>query len=441
MAIYHCSVKNISRSGGKSAVASASYRAGEKLEDRETGLTHDYTHKTEVAYSEIILCENAPREYQDRETLWNAVEEVEKQSNARLAREWEVALPHELTLEQSKELVRGYAQSLADEGMCVDVNIHWKEGNHHAHIMGTTRPIKENGEWGQKEKKAYKLDENGQKIPQIDPQTGEQKIGARGRKMWQRETVEANDWNKTEKVEEWRERWAEHCNRYLEKEQQIDHRSFERQGIERIPTIHEGYVARQMEEKGQTAERCEINRDINAANTQLSALEHQQNLFTRLLEQLKERVKEALNERLQRLRTARATDEPVGRNADGNRPVQADHSRPAERSVEERLSALRSARASGNPEQREQLTQQPVGTGETVGELLRSISAERSNQRAEERQSAEVRDDKVSQRENRDAVRERQRAEAERRAKAEEQRIAKERAERKARSQSHGISR
>lgn len=441
MAIYHCSIKNISRSSGKSAVASASYRAGEKLEDRETGLTHDYTHKTEVAYSEIILCENAPREYQDRETLWNAVEEVEKQSNARLAREWEVALPHELTLEQSKELVRGYAQSLADEGMCVDVNIHWKEGNHHAHIMGTTRPIKENGEWGQKEKKAYKLDENGQKIPQIDPQTGEQKIGARGRKMWQRETVEANDWNKTEKVEEWRERWAEHCNRYLEKEQQIDHRSFERQGIERIPTIHEGYVARQMEEKGQTAERCEINRDINAANIQLSALEHQQNLFTRLLEQLKERVREALNERLQRLRTARATNEPVGRNADGNRPVQADHSRPAERSVEERLSALRSARASGNPEQREQLTQQPVGTGETVGELLRSISAERSNQRAEERQSAEVRDDKVSQRENRDAVRERQRAEAERRAKAEEQRIAKERAERKARSQSHGLSR
>lgn len=122
MAIYHCSVKNISRSGGKSAVASASYRAGEKLEDRETGLTHDYTNKSEVAYSEIFLCENAPSEYQDRENLWNAVEEVEKQSNARLAREWEVALPNELTLEQGKELVRGYVQSLADEGMCVDAN-------------------------------------------------------------------------------------------------------------------------------------------------------------------------------------------------------------------------------------------------------------------------------------------------------------------------------
>lgn len=451
MAIYHCSVKNISRSGGKSAVASASYRAGEKLEDRETGLTHDYTNKKEVAYSEIILCENAPREYQDRETLWNAVEEVEKQSNARLAREWEVALPNELTLDQSKELVRGFAQSLADEGMCVDVNIHWKDGNHHAHIMGTTRPIKENGEWGQKEKKAYKLDENGQKIPQIDPKTGEQKIGARGRKMWERETVEANDWNRTEKVEEWRERWAEHCNRYLKKEQQIDHRSFERQGIERIPTIHEGHVARELEQKGQTSERCEMNRDIMAANAQLSALEHQQSLFTRLLEQLREKLKEAINERLQRLRTARTADEPVGRNADGNRPVQADHSRPAEQSVEERLSALRSARASGNAEQREQpntvrvskreeeifsrsiqlgTAEQATGIGETVGELLASARAGIDSATAKEQNSGASRADREAERERLNLARERE-------AKAREQQLAKERAERKARSHSY----
>lgn len=459
MAIYHCSVKNISRSGGKSAVASASYRAGEKLEDRETGLTHDYTHKTEVVCSEIILCENAPREYQDREILWNAVEEVEKQSNARLAREWEVALPNELTLEQSKELVRGYAQSLADEGMCVDCNIHWKDGNHHAHIMGTTRPIKENGEWGQKEKKAYKLDENGQKIPQIDPKTGEQKVRVRKgkgeEKLWERETVEANDWNKSEKVEEWRERWAEHCNRYLEKEQQIDHRSFERQGIERIPTIHEGYVARDMEKKGQTAERCEINRDINAANIQLSALEHQQSLFTRLLEQLKEKVKEALNERLQRLRTARTTDEPVGRNADGNRTVQTNNSRPAEGSVAERLASLRSSRASGELQQETEKntvrinehekevfarslelgeSQQPVGTGETVGELLASARAGIDSATAKEQDSGASRAD-------REAERERLNLERERQAKAREQQLAKERAERKARSRSYGIER
>lgn len=273
MAIYHCSVKNISRSGGKSAVASASYRAGEKLEDRETGLTHDYTNKSEVAYSEIFLCENAPSEYQDRETLWNAVEEVEKQSNARLAREWEVALPNELTLEQGKELVRGYAQSLADEGMCVDANIHWKDGNHHAHIMGTTRPIKENGEWGQKEKKVYALDEFGNKIPVIDPETGEQKIGARGRRIWKRVTVAANDLNAKENVEKWRKMWSEHCNAYLEPEQQIDHRSYERQGKKDvIPTIHEGYAAREMEKRGKLAERCEINREIAAANRDIKAI-------------------------------------------------------------------------------------------------------------------------------------------------------------------------
>ena len=486
MAIFHCSIKNISRSGGKSAVASAAYRAGEKLQDRETGLMHDYTRKNEVVYSEIFLCKNAPVEYQDRGTLWNAVEEIEKQSNARLAREWEVAIPNEISFEESKELVRGYAQSLANEGMCVDANIHWKAGNHHAHIMGTTRPIKENGEWGQKEKKAYKLDENGQKIPQIDEKTGKQKIGARGRKIWQREIVEANDWNKKEKVEEWRDRWAEHCNRYLGKEQQIDHRSFERQGIERLPTIHEGYVARQMEEKGQRAERCEINRGTMTANAQLDALEHQQNLLTRLLEQLKEKVKETLNERFRRLRTARADDDPAGRNAGGNRPIRANNSQFAGRSVAERLADLRSSQSGRKLErtgggageadtkaiirearigidssrareensgtgrntvridqhEKEIFTrslelgeaQQPAGTGEAVGELLRSITAERSNQRSSERQSAEVRDYKVSQRENRDTVRERQRAEAERRAEAEEQGIAKDGAESQART-------
>lgn len=273
MAIYHCSVKNISRSGGKSAVASASYRAGEKLEDRETGLTHDYTNKSEVAYSEIFLCENAPSEYQDRETLWNAVEEVEKQSNARLAREWEVALPNELTLEQGKELVRGFAQSLADEGMCVDAAIHLKVGNPHAHLMCTTRKIKADGTWDQKEKKVYALDEFGNKIPVIDQETREQKIGARGRRIWKRVTVAANDLNAKENVEKWRKMWSEHCNAYLEPEQQIDHRSYERQGKKDvIPTIHEGYAAREMEKRGKLAERCEINREIAAANRDIKAI-------------------------------------------------------------------------------------------------------------------------------------------------------------------------
>lgn len=266
MAIYHCSIKNISRSKGKSAVAAAAYRAAEKIKDDETGLTHNYTKKSEVIYSEIILPENAPTEYKDRSKLWNEVQKTETQSNARLAREWEIALPNELDLEQSKELVQEFAKSLAAEGMCIDVAIHWKNGNHHAHILGTTRPIDKNGKWGQKEKKAYKLDAEGKKVPVIDTKTGKQKIGARGRKMWQRETVAANNWNKREKVEEWRKRWADYCNKYLSKEQQLDYRSYERQGLEQLPTVHEGYAARQMESIGKVSDLCQLNRDIKRYN-------------------------------------------------------------------------------------------------------------------------------------------------------------------------------
>lgn len=268
MAIYHCSIKNISRSDGKSAVASASYRAGEKLLDAELGKYFDYSSKDNVVHSEIILCENAPKEYQNREKLWNEVQKAEKAKDSRLAREWEVAIPNELSLDEAKELTNGFAQTLADEGMCVDYSIHWKEGNHHAHIMGTTRAILESGEWAPKSRKVYDLDENGQKIPLIDKKTGEQKIDKQNRKQWKNHKDDYTDWNKTEKIEEWRGRWAEQCNRYLEKEQQIDHRSYKRQGIEQIPTIHEGYVARQMERKGELSELCQINREIAIENTE-----------------------------------------------------------------------------------------------------------------------------------------------------------------------------
>lgn len=251
MAIYHCSVKNISRSSGRSAVACAAYRSGEELEDLETGITHDYRKKTGIAFTEIFLCKNAPEKFQNREELWNEVEKIEKAADARLAREIEVAIPRELSLEEMKNLVAGYAKVLTEEGMCVDAAIHLKVGNPHAHLMCTTRKIKADGTWDQKEKKVYALDESGNKIPVIDPETGEQKIGARGRRIWKRVTVAANDLNAKENVEKWRKMWSEHCNAYLEPEQQIDHRSYERQGKkDMIPTIHEGYAAREMEKEG-----------------------------------------------------------------------------------------------------------------------------------------------------------------------------------------------
>lgn len=273
MSIYHCSIKNISRSSGRSAVACAAYRSGEELEDLETGITHDYRKKTGIAFAEIFLCKNAPERFQNREELWNEVEKIEKAADARLAREIEVAIPRELSLEEMKNLVAGYAKMLTEEGMCVDAAIHLKVGNPHAHLMCTTRKIKADGTWDQKEKKVYALDEFGNKIPVIDQETREQKIGARGRRIWKRVTVAANDLNAKENVEKWRKMWSEHCNAYLEPEQQIDHRSYERQGKkDMIPTIHEGYAAREMEKRGQLAERCEMNREIAAANRDIKAI-------------------------------------------------------------------------------------------------------------------------------------------------------------------------
>lgn len=280
MAIYHCRISNIGRSNGRSAVAAAAYRSGEKLEDEEQGITHDYTKKQGVVYSNIALCENAPEEYQNRATLWNAVQEKETAKDARLAREWECSIPNELDLEQAKKLCDKFAKSLAQEGMCVDYSIHWNEkdeekgrteDNHHCHFMGTTRSIDESGKWTAKSKKVYDLDENGEKIPVIDKKTGQQKVDKSNRKQWKNHKEDYNDWNRPEKVEEWRARWANCCNEALEEaqiEERVDHRSYTRQGVDRQPTVHEGTAARQIEARGGVSETMQLNRDIREYNRQ-----------------------------------------------------------------------------------------------------------------------------------------------------------------------------
>lgn len=273
MAIYHCSIKIISRGKGRSAVACAAYRSGTKLTDLATGKVFDYSNKPGVAFSEVLLPENAPAVFAaDRNILWDAVESKETRSDAQLAREVEVALPCEFTRQEQIDTVREYImKNFVREGMCADWVLHDKgDGNPHAHIMLTTRAFTRNGKWADKQKSIYKLDKNGQKIPAIDPTTGQQKIGARGRKMWQRETVQANDWNDRSKAEEWRAAWAAECNRRLDRQHQIDHRSYARQAVEQEPTIHEGYVARKMEREGRVSDRCEINRETKALNEQYS---------------------------------------------------------------------------------------------------------------------------------------------------------------------------
>lgn len=295
MAIYHFSLKTIGRASGRSAVASASYISGTRLYSQETGLTYNYRKKTEVIFRHIFLPENAPEEYKDRETLWNAVQKIEKRSDARLARMIDVALPREFDRDLQIRIIGKYVKDqFVSKGMCADVAIHDKgDGNPHAHIMLTTRGFDPDGSWSKKEKSVYKLDASGNKVPLIDPETGQQKVRVRKgkgtEKLWQRESVPSNDWNKRENVEAWRGAWSEICNLYLDQSQRIDHRSFKRQGLDLEPTIHEGYAARQMEEKGLVSERAAYNRGVKERNRLRKDIRQKaEELYQNILEKARE---------------------------------------------------------------------------------------------------------------------------------------------------------
>ena len=269
MAIYHLSIKIISRGKGKSAVAAASYRSGEKIKNEYDGIVHDFTRKGGIAHTEILLPQNAPQEFSDRGTLWNSVEKIEKSKNSQLAREIEIALPKELNREKQIELVREYVkENFVKVGMCADIALHDKnDGNPHAHILLTMRPLNEDKTWGAKSKKEYILDENEEKVKLKNGNYKTRKIN----------TV---DWNEQDKAEEWRKTWADITNKYLEEnsiQEKVDHRSYQRQGIEEIPTIHLGVSASQMEKKGIATDRGNINREIRKQN--------------RLLQEIKLRIK------------------------------------------------------------------------------------------------------------------------------------------------------
>ena len=280
MAIYHMSVKIHGRSIGQSAVACAAYRSGSRLYDEELGKTYDYTKKKEVVFTQILLCKHAPAEYQDRGILWNSVMRVEKASNAQFAREFEMALPVEADRETQIKMIYDFFAPLVEEGMCIDIAIHDKgDGNPHCQALATMRPIKEDGRWGAKEKKGYLLDEAGNRIPVIDPETGTQKVDRKNRKQWKRGMVETTGWNRRDRVEGWRKDWERCCNRYLSEEKQIDHRSYARQGVLQLPTIHEGYEARKMETEGRVSQRCEENREIRSWNAFLKKIRRQLNEF------------------------------------------------------------------------------------------------------------------------------------------------------------------
>lgn len=255
MAIFHCSAKVIGRASGRSAAA---YRAGERLHDERLDRDHDFTNKSGVVHSEILLPENAPEEFADREKLWNAVEAAEVRKDAQLAREVEFAIPREMNQAQGIELARDFAQAeFVERGMIADLNVHWDIGadgmaKPHAHVMLTMREVGEDG------------------------------FGAKVR-----------DWNKTELVEQWRERWADHVNTRLAEldiDARVDHRSLEAQGIGLEPQDKIGPAASRMGTRGLESERIEDHRAIAQRNGEriiaepritLDAITHQQATFTR----------------------------------------------------------------------------------------------------------------------------------------------------------------
>ena len=264
IAIFHCPIQIIKRSRGRSAVEAAAYRSGEKLTNEWDGRTHDYTRKRGVVYTEIFLPANASDEFQDRATLWSSVEMAEKSDNAQLAREIEVALPVELNREEQLKLVREFVQkTFVDKGMCADLAIHDKgDGNPHAHIMLTLRPLNPDGTWGAKCRREYILDADGNKIPD-------------GKGDYKSRRVNSTDWNNREKAEEWRAAWADFINKALEEnglEIRVDHRSYKRQGVDKIPSIHMGPAASQMEKKGIRTFKGDTNRQIDADNKLLIQL-------------------------------------------------------------------------------------------------------------------------------------------------------------------------
>ena len=336
MAIYHLEAKVVGRGAGRSAVAASAYLSCSRLYNDYDGIQHDYTKKQGLVWQEVFLPEYAPQEWQDREKLWNAVEEVETAKDSRLAREFVVALPIELSREQQIELLQEFIrEQFVSDGMCADAAIHDTDGhNPHAHILLTVRPLDERGKWQYKTEKEYLCMRNGEergftaaefKSAQNDGwekqypyKVGKKKVYMTPSAAEAQELIRADKhpkstrygrqnpiserWNSEEQLVSWRVAWADVTNRYLEsagREERIDHRSNAARGLDEIPTIHEGVTVQALERKGIVSDRCEMNRQIRADNALLRELKAE----IKKLAALVARTVPAIAEGLEKLRS------------------------------------------------------------------------------------------------------------------------------------------
>lgn len=267
----HTHVDIVSRSKGHSVLAKAAYNARDKLRDEYYVKIHDYSKKDDLVFSKIFLPEHIPKEFSNREYLWNSVEKIEKSKNSQLARNLLFTLPRELNEEDRIKLISEFIEeNFTSKGMIADCNIHNpvasdNEEQPHAHILLTLREIDEKGNWKSKSRKEYILDENGEKI--------KLKSG-----NYKSRKVNLNDWNEPNKAKEWRENFSKKANEYLAKnniDKRIDPRTFEEQGREELPQVHLGTKSYQMEKKGIQTERGNHNRKIIALNAEVKKLKEE----------------------------------------------------------------------------------------------------------------------------------------------------------------------
>ena len=336
MAIYHLEAKVVGRGAGRSAVAASAYLSCSHLYNDYDGVQHDYTKKQGLVWQEVFLPEYAPWEWQNREKLWNAVEETETAKDSRLAREFVVALPIELNREEQIELLQEFIrEQFVADGMCADAAIHDTDGhNPHAHILLTVRPLDERGKWQYKTEKEYLCMKNGEergftaaefkaaqnegwekqypykvgkKKVYMTPSAAEAQGLIRADKhpkstRYGRQNPISERWNSEEQLVTWRAAWTDVSNRHLERagrEERIDHRSNAARGLDEIPTIHEGAAAQALERRGIISERCELNRQIKADNTLLRELKAE----IKKLAALVARTVPAIAEGLEKLRS------------------------------------------------------------------------------------------------------------------------------------------
>ncbi|WP_243103530.1 MobQ family relaxase [Clostridium sp. OM02-18AC] len=289
MALYHFHVEQIKRSEGRTAVASAAYRAGEKLHNLWDGETHDYTKKGGVILSEIMLPEYAPERFSDRHTLWNEVEQIEKHYKAQLAYSFDMALQNEFSLDENIALAREFVQKyFVSDGMICDLAVHQPDRgdggipNPHFHVLVPIRPLNADGIWGAKQHRVYHLDKDGNRIKKEDG-------------SWAFDAVPTTNWGKPETLDLWRKAWADMVNARLEEKGldcRIDHRSYVDQGLDLIPTVHEGPHVRKMEKKGIRTEKGELNRWIKATNRMIRNIQATLAALKEWLAEAKEILKE-----------------------------------------------------------------------------------------------------------------------------------------------------